>query len=106
MILRPSLRALVTLTILTGSVGAVMPAFAEAPVYRNVTNVAPGHVAWMYAHPNSASARVGYLKAGALRVRTMNCRHLAKGGWCQVMRRGTRGWVQDRFLKPDTIMRG
>lgn len=79
---------------------------AEAAVYRNVANVKPGHVAWIYRHPDAASAHVGYLKAGALRVRTVGCRQLAAGGWCQVIRRGTRGWVQDRFLKADNVMRG
>ena len=79
---------------------------AEAATFRNVANVAPGHVAWIYRHPDPASQRVGYLKAGALRVRTTSCMKLAKGGWCQVMRRGTRGWVQDRFLKADDVMRG
>ena len=79
---------------------------AEAATYRSVTGVRAGHVVWMYRHPDTASPRVGYLKAGALQVRTVGCKRLAAGGWCRVVRRGTRGWVQDRFLKADTVMQG
>ena len=79
---------------------------AEAAGYRTVTHVRPGHVAWIYLHPDVASPHVGYLRADALHVRTSGCRTVVLGGWCRVMRRGTRGWVQDRFLKPETVMRG
>lgn len=102
--IRP-LRALSRLVLLAGLGLVTANGVAEASTFRNVTNVAPGHVAWIHLHPNAASPRVGYLKAGALRVRTTLCKRLAKGGWCQVTRRGTRGWVQDRFLMPDRLMR-
>ena len=94
------------LAVLTGLLCSAALGPAEAAVYRNVGGVSPGHVAWIYRHPDPASQRVGYLKSGALRVRTLRCRKLAEGGWCQVIRRGTRGWVQDRFLKADSVMRG
>lgn len=87
-------------------VASAMAGSAEAAAYRNVANVRPGHVAWIHAQPDAASPRVGYLKAGALRVRTVGCRQLVGGGWCRVVRRGTRGWIQDRFLKADNLMRG
>ncbi len=80
-------------------------ASADATTYRGITNVRPGHVAWIYRDPDVGSPHVGYLKAGDLQVRTLACRHLAKGGWCHVMSRGTRGWVQDRFLKAAHVMR-
>lgn len=79
---------------------------AQAASYRDVAGVQPGHVTWIYRQPDTASPRVGYLKAGALRVRTIGCKRLPAGGWCRVMRRGTRGWVQDRYLKADNLMRG
>lgn len=98
-------RAFSGLVLAAGLALTAAPGAADAATFRNVTGVAPGHVAWIHLHPNAQSPRVGYLKAGALRIRTMNCKRLAKGGWCQVMRRGTRGWVQDRFLMPDRLMR-
>ncbi|RYB02446.1 SH3 domain-containing protein [Lichenibacterium ramalinae] len=79
---------------------------AEAATYRRVIAVAPGHVAWMHRAPDPASPKVGYLKSGALRVVTLGCRKLAKGGWCRVERRGTRGWVRDRYLATGAVMRG
>lgn len=85
---------------------ATLAGHAEAATYRSIANVKPGHVAWIYRQPDVASPRVGYLKSGAFRIRTLGCKQLAAGGWCQVMRRGTRGWVQDRFLKAGTTMRG
>lgn len=91
---------------LTAFVVAVAVRGGEAATYRNVANVQPGHVAWIYRQPDTASPHVDYLKAGALRVHTMSCKRLAAGGWCHVMRRGTSGWVQDRFLKVDNEMRG
>lgn len=99
---KPSLRRLA----LAGLLSAAALSPAEAASFRDVAGVAPGHVAWIYRHPDPASRRVGYLKAGALRVLTTHCARSADGGWCQVMRRGTRGWVRDRFLKAASVMRG
>ncbi len=79
---------------------------AEAASFRRVVNVAPGHVAWIHRAPDSASPRVGYLKAGVTNVQTLGCRSFAKGGWCHVQRRGTRGWVRDRFLGAGAVLRG
>ena len=94
------------LAVVAGLFCAVAAGSAEAATYRRLVNVAPGHVAWMHRSPDRASPRVGYIKAGALRVHTLACRKLAKGGWCHVERRGTRGWVKDRFLASGAIMRG
>ncbi len=78
---------------------------AMGSVYKDVGGVAPGHVAWMHAGPGLSYQHVGYLQANATHVRTTNCGHLATDNWCQVHYRGTRGWVQDRFLRANTIMR-
>ena len=86
--------------------GSLAAGSAEAATYRRVVAVAPGHVAWIHRSPDGASQRVGYLKSGTLRVLTFGCRKLANGGWCHVERRGTRGWVQDRYLAPGAVMRG
>ena len=80
---------------------------AGAAEFRSVQGVRPGHVAWVYRQPDAASARVAYLRAGASHIRTTGCRKLAAGGWCHVTVRGTRGWVQDRFLRAGGgVMRG
>ena len=92
--------------VLAALVSSAAASSAEAAVFRNVANVRPGHVAWIYSQPDSSSRKLGYLKAGALRVQTLGCQRLAAGGWCHVVRRATRGWVQDRFLKADNLMRG
>ena len=86
--------------------GSLAAGPAEAAMYRRVVAVAPGHVAWIHRSPDGASQRVGYLRSGTLRVLTFGCRKLAKGGWCHVERRGTRGWVQDRYLATGAVMRG
>jgi uncharacterized protein YraI len=72
---------------------------ARAAEYRAVRGLRPGHVAWVYRQPDVASPRVAYLRAGNGHVRTTGCRKLAAGSWCRVVVRGTRGWVQDRFLR-------
>lgn len=91
--------------LLAAAVGATAP--AGAAEYRSVVGVRPGHVAWVYRQPDAASPHVAYLKAGASRIRTTGCRRLAAGGWCRVTVRGTRGWVQDRFLRAGGgVMRG
>ena len=80
---------------------------AGAAEYRSVQGVRPGHVAWVYRHPDAQSPHVAFLRPGASRVRTNACRKLVTGGWCRVTVRGTRGWVQDRFLKASAgMMRG
>lgn len=99
------LNALSGVALLSALGSLAVPAAAQAATYRDVANVAAGHVAWIHLHPTAASPRVGYLEAGALRVRTSQCKQLAKAGWCRVTRRGTRGWVQDRFPRPDRLMR-
>lgn len=66
----------------------------------------PSITARIHRRPDAASTHVGHLKASAQRVRTMGCERLAADGWCRVMGRGTDGWVQDRFLPADNVMRG
>ena len=95
-----------SLAVVAGLFCAAAAGPADAAAYRRLVNVAPGHVAWMHRSPDPASPRVGYIRSGALRVHTLACRRLAKGGWCHVERRGTRGWVRDRFLTAGAILRG
>lgn len=102
----PRLPTFPSLAVAAGLFCALAAGPAEAATYRKLVNVAPGHVAWMHRSPDPAAPRVGYIRSGALRVHTLACRKLAKGGWCHVERQGTRGWVQDRFLAPGAIMRG
>ena len=91
-------------TILVVAQGSVSFA-AQNASYVKVSGLSLGHVVWVRSEPVSSAKRIGFLPATARHIRSYGCKRFAASSWCDVRYRGTRGWVSQRYLKPDTAQR-
>ena len=105
---RRLLMSAVAIAISFGGLALAADRAEAAPTQRmvNASNIKPGHVAWIRSGPGIAYSKVGYLRAVSRHIRTMECKLVARDTWCHVEFRGTRGWVQDHYLRAPHVMSG
>ena len=77
------------------------PVIADSSWFR-VKNVRPGSVVWVRSGPAVTYKRIGFLKAGSRHIRSLGCQKLGRSEWCNIIYRGTEGWVSKRYLAKDT----
>jgi hypothetical protein len=94
----------VTTAVLLLPIVASRDTYASDSRYVKVQGLPFGHVLWIHSEPSGSSERIGFLPYSARHIQNYGCKRSVTD-WCQVIYRGTRGWVRERYLADDKARR-